>query len=693
MMSNYRTIELPVKGMDCAECTQHVQHALSQVPGVKEAVVFLAAEKAVLVTDEQRFDLAGARAAVKAAGYEIPEQSSEIQVSPNQKTAQSAVTAAGFVIGFVVFVLVLGEWLGLFETLTRLIPWYFWLTAVLLGGWPIFVNVVRATRQKQIISHTLMSLGVIAAIAVGEWPTAAVVVLFMRVGDAVEHFTSNRSRRALHDLSELAPQTARKLVDGIEIMVAISQVQPEDVVVVRPGEVIPVDGFVIEGEAAVDQSAVTGETMPLDAAIGSRVFAASIVKEGSLRVNASAVGADSTFGKVVSLVEQAEANKGLFQRAADRFAGYYLPVVTGIALLTWLARGDALAAASVLVVACSCSFTLATPIAILASIAASARQGMLIKGGRYLETLERATTLFVDKTGTLTLGKPAITDVHPLGELDEQEILRLASGAERYSEHPLAEAVRQAASQRGISLPQAEGFRSLPGRGVQADIGGHAVSVLGEKGYAAALPPEALRLKEQGKALLLVSVDGKLEGILAASDQPRVDVGIVMEELRTLGIKRIELLTGDHAQAAAGLAQTLGIPFQAGLLPEDKIAVVRAAQAAGEVVVMIGDGVNDAPALAQADIGIAMGAGGSAIASQAAGIVLLRDDWLLVAHVFRTAKRTLRVVRGNIIFTALYNLAGISLAALGILPPALAAAAQSLPDIGILANSARLLKQ
>ena len=498
-MSNYRTIELPVKGMDCAECTQHVQHALSLVPGVKEAVVFLVAEKAMLVTDEQLFDLADARAAVKAAGYEIPEQSSETQVSPNQKTAQSAVTTAGFVIGFVVFVLVVGEWLGLFETLTRLIPWYFWLSAVLLGGWPVFVNVVRATRQKQVISHSLMTLGVIAAVAVGEWPTAAVVVLFMRVGDTVEHFTANRSRRALQDLSALAPQTARKLVNGVETVVSISQVQPEDVVVIRPGEVIPVDGFVIDGEAAVDQSAVTGETMPLDAAIGSRVFAASIVKEGSLRVNASAVGADSTFGKVVRLVEQAEANKGLFQRAADRFAGYYLPVVAGIALLTWLARGDALAAASVLVVACSCSFTLATPIAMLASIASSAQQGVLIKGGRYLETLERATTVFVDKTGTLTLGKPAITDIHPLGKRDEQEILRLAGGAERYSEHPLAEAVRQAASRREIPLPQASSFRSLPGRGVQADIEGLAVSVLGEKGYAEALPVKALRLRNKEK--------------------------------------------------------------------------------------------------------------------------------------------------------------------------------------------------
>jgi len=415
---------------------------------------------------------------------------------------------------------------------------------------------------------------------------------------------------------------------------------------------------------------------------------------GSLRIRVVAVGRDTTFGRVIQMVEEAESHRADVQRVADKFSAYYLPVVAGIAALTFLLRRDPLATAAVLVVACSCSFALATPIAMLASIGAAARRGLLIKGGKYLEVMARADVLLVDKTGTLTLGRPEIQNIVPLNGLTEEELLRLAASVERYSEHPLAEAVRAAARAHGIGLLEPLDFRSIPGEGVIARLNGALVQV----GSRRILPEEAdaspaQAFEQEGKTILWVVCDGKVVGVLAAADTIRPEIPDAFARVRKLGIRRIELLTGDHAQTAAALAGRLGIDFQANLLPEDKIAIVRKYQQQGHRVVMVGDGVNDAPALAQADIGIAMGAAGSDVAVEAAHIVLMREDWSLVPEVFQIARRTMRVVNGNIAFTAVYNLIGLTLAALGILPPILAAAAQSLPDIGILANSSRLLKQ
>ena len=309
------------------------------------------------------------------------------------------------------FVVVVGEWLGLFETLTARVPWPVGLAAVLVAGYPVFRNVVRATLKGQVIAHTLMTLGVIAALVVGQWATAAVVVFFMRVGDYAERFTTERARRAVKDLTRLAPQMARVEREGNENEVPIGEVRVGEIVVVRPGEKIPVDGEVVSGQATVDQAAITGESMPVEAGPGTKVFAATIARLGSLRVRATHVGADTTFGRVIRMVEEAEAHRADVQRIADKFSAYYLPVVAGVAALTFLIRRDPLATAAVLVVACSCSFALATPIAMLASVGAGAKRGLLIKGGKYLESLARADVLLIDKTGTLTLGKPAITDV------------------------------------------------------------------------------------------------------------------------------------------------------------------------------------------------------------------------------------------------------------------------------------------
>jgi Cd2+/Zn2+-exporting ATPase/Cu+-exporting ATPase len=599
------------------------------------------------------------------------------------------------VLGTVMLLVVLAEWLGLLDRLTDYIPWPVWIAAIAAGGYPIFRAVLRAARNRRVTSHTPMTVGLIAAIAVGAWPAGVLVVFFMRLADYIEHFTVARAHRAVRDLTAMAPDRARVERDGSEIEMPASKVRIDETVIVRPGERIPVDGEVIGGQATVDQAAITGESMPVEAGPGARVFAASFARLGHLQVRAIGVGADTTFGRVIKLVEEAENHRADVQRIADRFATWYLPVVAAIAAATLVVSGNALATASVLMVACSCSFALATPVAMIASIGASARRGLLIKGGKYLEALAKADVVLIDKTGTLTLGRPEIADIVVMDDaIDEDCLLMLAASAERYSEHPLAEALRGAAGRRGLMLQELEQFKAIPGLGVRAHIDGAEITVGSQRLLREdAVWHAAAELKAQGKTLLFVERDGKPLGVLAAMDTLRPETPSALAELRNLGIKHIELLTGDNEETAAAIAGRLGIAHCANLLPEDKIAIVKVHQREGRIVVMIGDGVNDAPALAQADVGIAMGAAGSPVAIEAGHIALMREDWRLVPEVLRVARRTMGAVRFNLGFTAIYNLTGLSLATAGVLPPVIAAAAQSLPDFGILGNSARLLRQ
>lgn len=692
-MADTRILEVPIQGMDCAECTQHVRQAIAQLPGVESVHVLLSSEKAVIRLDPTQVDLLAIRKAVESAGYTVPETPTPPAAATGQFNRQIG-TLLALIFGGVLFIVVVGEWVGVFKALNALVPLPISAALVIAGGWPVFRNVIRATLQRQITSHTLMTLGVIAALTVGEWVTAAIVVVFMRVGDYVERFTTESARRAVKDLIALAPQTARLERNGEEVDVPVAAVRVGDIVIVRPGEKIPVDGIVVAGQATVDQSTITGESVPVEVTNGSHVFAATIARLGSLRVKTLRVGAETTFGRVIKMVEEAEAHRADVQRFADKFSAAYLPIVAGLAALTFLLSRNPLATAAVLVVACSCAIALATPVAMLASIGASAKRGVLIKGGKYLEALARADVVLVDKTGTLTLGQPQITDVIPLNNVSASEVLTLAASAERYSEHPLAEAVRTAAHAQKLLLYEPQGFEALPGMGVRAKVNGALITV-GNRHLipAAASLPIVSQLEGQGKTLLFVAQNDEPVGVLAAADTLRPEVPAALAELRALGMKHIELLTGDNERTAAALAEQLGVPYRASLLPEDKIRIVKDYQARGHVVVMVGDGVNDAPALAQADIGIAMGAAGADIAIEAAHIALMREDWALVPEVFRIARRTMGVVKMNLAFTAVYNLVGLTLAATGILPPVLAAAAQSLPDLGILVNSARLLRQ
>ena len=585
--------------------------------------------------------------------------------------------------------------MGIFNRLNAMVNPLVGAVIVAIAGWPVLRKVFHAMSQKRIIAQTVMSLGVFGALVIGEWITALIIVFFMRVGDAIESYTTNRARSSVKSLTAMIPRTACIInKEGVENEVPIQDVRVGDIVLIRPGETVPVDGVVGSGQAAVDQSSVTGESLPVDVYQGSHVYAATIIRRGSIQVKTTRVGEDTTFGHVVRMVEEAEANRSEIQSFADKFSGYFLPLVLLAAALTYIISGDPLATVAVLVVSCSCAIALATPIAMLASIGAAAKHGLLIKGGKYIEALARADVLLIDKTGTVTFGEPRITEIRPINGFTGDELLRMTASVEAFSEHALAEAVLQKAREQDISLEEITDFSSTPGEGIQATYQGITVRVGNERFIARESDTSSLKsLETPGKTRLLVSHDSVLVGVIAAADTMRPEVPEALEAIKSLGVDHLMLLTGDNQETAESLEEQLNIPYLANLLPEDKIKIVEDFQSKGHYVVMVGDGVNDAPALAKADVGIAMGVAGSDIAIETAHIALMREDWSLIPQLFEIANKTMGVVKMNLAFTGVFNLLGITLAAFGILPPVLAAAAQSIPDIAILTNSSRLLDQ
>lgn len=688
-------IEIPVKGMDCAGCVRNVRSALEQLDGIESAEVLLSAEKARIRGRNRLPRHEEIKKAVESIGYRVPDEAGKQPDERMDTLAKKSSRLFGLVFGGILLVVVAGEWLGLFHTVTGYIPFWAGALFVLAAGYPVFRQVVKAALRKQVTPHALMALGAIAALAAGEWVTAAIVVFFMRTGDYIESYTTDKARESVRSLTDMAPQKATVIRDGTEEEIPVEQVQRGEQVLVRPGGSIPVDGTVLEGRATVDQSTVTGESMPVEVAEGSGVYASTIAQGGRLVLRAEAVGSDSTFGKIIRMVEEAETHKGEVQRFADRFSALYLPVVALVALLTYLFSGSIMSTVAVMVVACSCAFALATPVALLASIGSNARRGLLIKGGKYIETLSRADVMLIDKTGTLTFGRPEISDIIPVNGCSAGELLIVAASAEHYSEHPLGRAVVEAARKRHLSLKKPEQFEELTGSGVKAVIDNQAVTVGNERlaRMDDGAEQKILELKNSGKTVITVQRNDKLLGLLAAKDTERGEAGSAIESLRSLGLQQIELLTGDNRETARELAGKLGIDYRAELLPEDKISVVKEYQAKGHTVMMVGDGINDAPALAQADVGIAMGSTGTDVAIETADITLMRDDWHMVPELLKSSAKTMTVIKWNFGFTTAYNIAGLSLAAFGILPPVLAAAAQSLPDVGILLNSSRLLRQ
>ncbi|MCD6352533.1 MAG: FtsH protease activity modulator HflK [Armatimonadetes bacterium] len=569
----------------------------------------------------------------------------------------------------------------------------------LLGGWRIFYTAIAELLQRRVSGDLPVAIAALAAVVIGQPLAAAEVIFVMLLGEALEDFAVGRTRSALDELASLVPRTARLLAEGREREVPVAEVAPGDLVIVRPGERLPVDGVVVEGSADVDESTFTGEPLPVAKHPGDQVLSGTVIVTGALTLRAESSGEETTLSRAVELIRQAEEHKAPSQRRADYYAKYFVPVVLSLALLVWALTRSLLSALTVLVVACPCSLVLAAPTAVVAGLAALARRGVLVKSGAALEAVGHATCVLFDKTGTLTTGKPALREMRVISGT-ENEALRLAAAAEALSEHPVGRAIVEAAHTRGLDLPPAAEFDQRPGLGVSALVGGHRVLVgrrqlLDSDGVK--LPPEAeaaaAELEAAGSTAVYLAADGEVLAVLGLRDQVRPEAAEAMRRLREVGVGRLALVTGDNDAAARAVAAELGLDeVAAELMPEDKVAFVRRLQERGERVVMVGDGVNDAAALAEADVGVGMGDLGADLTAEAADAVLMTGDLRRVADLVRISRRVVRTIDQNIRWFAFgYNAAGVAAAGVGLLTPVTGAIAHQIGSLAVILNSLRLL--
>ncbi len=717
-------LDLTVGGMTCASCVNRVERALKRVPGVVAAEVNLATERARVTVLAGAVDVAALTSAVRGAGYEA-EAVAEPGVAPAEeaksaardrrelvRVVAAAALSAPLAVGMVADLLGLHWMLPGWGQLALASIVQFWL------GWRFYVAGWKAARALSGNMDLLVALGTTAAWGLsvyellaagpGRAPTlyfesSALLITFILFGKWLEARAKRQTASAIRALMALRPDTARVRRDGADAEIPLSQVGVGDVVVVRPGERIPVDGSVVEGSGSVDESMLTGESLPVDKAPGSHVTGGSIDTDGLLVIETTAVGAETTLAKIVRMVEGAQASKAPIQRLVDRVSAVFVPVVLGIALVTfvawWAMTGDTtgamLNAVAVLVIACPCSLGLATPTAIMAGTGVAARHGILIQDAEALERAHAVGVVAFDKTGTLTEGRPVVTDLLAMPGVAEAEVLRMSAALQAGSEHPLARAVRERAQTEAISPAPATGFRALAGRGVSAQVDGRTLvlgsyRLLEEQGLASGpLAVQAAALEAQGRTvswLAETTPASRVLGLVAFGDTVKPTARAAIAKLHRSGIRTV-MLTGDRRGAAEAVAQALGIDeVVPEVLPGDKAEAVTRLRGAGKVVAMVGDGINDAPALAAADIGIAM-ATGTDVAMHTAGITLMRGDPALVGDAIDISRRTYRKIRQGLGWAFLYNVAGIPLAAFGYLDPIVAGAAMALSSVSVVTNA------
>jgi Cu+-exporting ATPase len=607
---------------------------------------------------------------------------------------------------------------------------------VLWGGWPFFVRGWQSVVSRNLNMFTLIAMGtgaawiysIVATLAPGVFPAtfrgpegavavyfeaAAVITVLVLLGQVLELRARETTSGAIRALLDLAPKTARRINDdGSEEEVQLDQVHVNDRLRVRPGEKVPVDGSVLEGRSAVDESMVTGESMPVTKEVGAKVIGGTMNQSGALVIEAQKVGRDTMLSQIVQLVAEAQRSRAPIQRLADQVSGYFVPAVIVVALLAFAAWGiwgpeprfsyGLVAAVAVLIIACPCALGLATPMSIMVGVGRGAQSGVLIKNAEALEHMEKVDTLVVDKTGTLTEGKPAVTAIVPAPNYTEPEVLRLAASVERASEHPLALAIVRAAEERDITTAQISDFDSPTGKGALGTVEGKRVALgnakfLAELGVdTSTLAAQAEDLRKEGATALFMAVDGGVAGALAIADPVKASTPAALQGLKADGI-RVVMLTGDNWTTARAVARRLGIEdVEAEVLPDEKSAVVQRYKAAGKVVAMAGDGVNDAPALAAADVGIAMGTG-TDVAMESAGVTLLKGDLTGIVKARHLSEAVMRNIRQNLFFAFIYNALGVPVAAgvlypfFGILlSPIIAAAAMALSSVSVVGNSLRL---
>ena len=562
--------------------------------------------------------------------------------------------------------------------------------ALAFAGWPMFREAFDNLLSRRMTMELSMTIAIVAAAAISEWFTALVVTLFVLLAEELEHMTVARGRMAILDLVNFVPKEARVRRDGEVVMLPLSEITPGDVVVVSPGEKVPVDGEVVAGHSYVDQSRLTGESMPAPKEIGSVVFAGSINQLGLLDIATRQVGADTSYGRIIQAVEAAEQTRAPVQKLADQLAGYLVYVALACAALTWFLTRDIRATISVIIVAGACGIAAGTPLAILGGIGRAARLGSIIKGGIHLETLGRVDTVVFDKTGTLTLGEPVVTRLDTASDVSEEELIRLAAIAEFHSEHPLARAIVVEAAARGVAATEPESFHYTVARGITAKHAGRTILVGNRKLLVEAGVMVPVHEGSQEGSEILVASDGRYIGAVTVADPVRPEAVQAVARLNNLGLHTV-LLTGDVARVGQTVGERLGIAeVSAELMPEDKHRLVRAMTEKRRVVAMIGDGVNDAPALTAASVGIAMGSG-TDIAQESADIVLIGNDLNKLVETILIARQTRSIIWQNFTGTLVVDALGMGLAAFGLLNPLFAAAIHVGSELAFILNSARLL--
>lgn len=746
--SECKQIQLPIGGMSCAVCAKRVEKAISELEGVADVNVNFAAEKAFVTYNPQKVRPSAMKEAVLKAGYQPLENKGAGAEDEDRKRREKEINtmkkkfiaAAIFafpllyiaMVPMIKFVSLPGA--KMLDGLMMNYPLFyalleFFLTVpVICVGYRFYTVGFKSLFQKSPNMDSLIAVGTTAAVAFSLYNTfqiakgnfqavhslyfesAGVIITLILLGKMLEAVSKGKTGEAIKKLMGLAPKTAFVIQNGAETEIPVEEVEIGDIIIVKPGSKIPVDGVVIEGHTAIDESMLTGESMPVDKKTGDKVYAASLNTTGTVKFRAEKVGSDTALAQIIKLVEQAQGSKAPIAKLADIVAGYFVPAVIAIAVASGIAwfigTGDFKFALtifiSVLVIACPCALGLATPTAIMVGTGKGAENGILIKSGEALETAHKINAIILDKTGTITEGKPSVTDLICASNFTQEKLLQLVASAEKNSEHPLGQAIVRGAQEKSLALLEAENFNSITGQGIEAQIAGLSVFVgnrkmMEEKNISVKeLEKDADKLAEEGKTPVFVATDGQPAGIVAVADVVKKSSRAAIESLHKMGIE-VAMITGDNKKTAEAIARQVGIDrVLAEVLPQDKAFEVKKLQQEGRKVAMVGDGINDAPALAQSDIGIAIGSG-TDVAMESADIVLMHSDLTDVPTAILLSKKTIRNIKQNLFWAFGYNTIGIPVAA-GVLylfggpllNPMLAAAAMSLSSVSVLTNALRL---